>query len=163
MPVLLEVINMEDIIVENATVIPVRPAGAVLKDHSVLMQNGKISAVAPLDTIKENFSLNDVKIINGKKKLVLPGLINGHTHLPETLLRGICDDEMLEKWLWDNVWVWEGRMTAKEAKAGSLLGCLELIKNGVTGFIDQFYYANEIAEAVTAPRPGTSGTLLRSP
>ena len=160
MPVELEVINMEDIIIENATVIPVRPAGVVLENHSVLIQDGKISAVASRDTIKENFMLNNVKIIDGKNKLVLPGLINGHTHLPETLLRGICDDEMLEKWLWDNVWVWEGRMTAKEAKAGSLLGCLELIKNGVTGFIDQFYYANEIAEAVV--ESGIRGLLCPS-
>ena len=139
---------MEDILIRDAAVIPVRPADTVLKEHSILIREGRIAALGPIDEIKRNHSLRDAEVIDGRNKLALPGLINGHTHLPETLLRGICDDEMLEKWLWDNVWVWEGRMKPREAKAGSMLGCLELIKNGVTGFIDQFYYANEIAEAV---------------
>ena len=139
---------MKDILIKNASVIPVRPAGAVYDNYSILIEDGKITAMGPSEEIAKNHILSDAVVLDGKDKLVLPGLINGHTHLPETLLRGICDDEMLEKWLWDNVWVWEGRMTTKEAKAGAMLGCLELIKNGVTGFIDQFYYANEIAEAV---------------
>ncbi len=139
---------MEDILIENATVIPVRPSGKVFKNHSILIENGKIAALGKIEDIKKEHSLTGVRNISGHKKLVMPGMINGHTHLPETLLRGICDDEMLEKWLWDHVWVWEGRMKPKQAKAGSMLGTLELIKNGVTGFIDQFYYTNEIAEAV---------------
>ena len=151
---------MEDILIKNATVIPVRPADAVLKEHSILVREGRIAALGPYEEITGKFSTGDAVVIDGSGKLVLPGFINGHTHLPETLLRGICDDEMLEKWLWENVWVWEGRMTPKEAKAGSMLGCLELIKNGVTGFIDQFYYANEIAEAVA--ESGIRGLLCPS-
>ena len=151
---------MEDIIIRNATVIPVRPAGAVFKNQSILIRDGKITAMAPYSEIKENEQLMGAQVIEGQNKLVLPGLVNAHTHLPETLLRGICDDEMLEKWLWGNVWIWEGRMTPKEARAGAMLGCLELIKNGVTSFIDQFYYANEIAEAVV--ESGIRGLLCPS-
>ena len=151
---------MEDIIIRDANVIPVRPAGVVNKDQSILIREGKIAAMGPYKEIKEKEHLKGARIFKGNNQLVLPGFINAHTHLPETLLRGICDDEMLEKWLWDNVWIWEGRMTAKEARAGAMLGCLELIKNGVTGFIDQFYYANEIAEAVV--ESGIRGLLCPS-
>lgn len=135
-----------DIYIKNADVIPVVPRGKMMKDTGILIENGEIIRVD--DSVRVAKDVAGHEVIDAKGHVVLPGLVNAHTHLPEALLRGICDDRPLEQWLWDHVWVMEARMTKKEAAAGARLGCLELIKNGVTGFIDQFYYANELAEAV---------------
>ena len=80
--------------------------------------------------------------------LVMPAFVNGHTHLPETLIRGLCDDEDLHTWLFDHVWQVEPSMTAEQAKVGALLGIAEMIRSGTVAFIDQYFYAHQIAEAV---------------
>lgn len=80
--------------------------------------------------------------------LVMPAFVNGHTHLPETLIRGLCDDEDLHTWLYDHVWQVEPVMTAEQAKVGALLGIAEMIRSGTVAFVDQYFYANQIAEAV---------------
>ncbi|MFX0116196.1 MAG: amidohydrolase [Candidatus Hodarchaeota archaeon] len=82
------------------------------------------------------------------KGLLCPAFINAHTHLPETLLRGLCDDKSLHEWLFDYIWQVEPQMTSQDAKIGAQLGCAELIASGSAGFIDQYFYASEIAEAV---------------
>lgn len=82
-----------------------------------------------------------------KKGLAIPGLINAHTHLPETLLRGVCDDKPLQAWL-DDIWKIETHMSADDAYWGSLLGIAEMISCGTIGFNDQYFYSSEIAKAV---------------
>ncbi len=82
-----------------------------------------------------------------KKGLALPGFINAHTHLPETLLRGVCDDKPLQSWL-DDIWKIEIHMTAEDAYWGALLGIAEMISCGTVGFNDQYFYSSEIAKAV---------------
>ena len=104
------------ILIENAHVLPVRPAGVINHEQSIFIENKVIKAIGDLETIKREFPVGDSKKLSGKGRLVMPGMINGHTHLPEALERGICDDETLEKWLWDHVWVWEGRMTRNRRK-----------------------------------------------
>jgi 5-methylthioadenosine/S-adenosylhomocysteine deaminase len=64
------------------------------------------------------------------------------------LLRGVCDDKTLKEWLWDYVWMIEPKMTPDDAFVGALLGCAEMIGNGVTAFFDQYFFADKIAEAV---------------
>ena len=73
--------------------------------------------------------------------LIVPAFVNGHTHIPETLIRGICDDEDLHTWLYDHVWQVEPSMTADQAKTGSLLGIAEMIRSGTVAFIDQYFYS----------------------
>jgi 5-methylthioadenosine/S-adenosylhomocysteine deaminase len=138
--------NEEDIIIKNAIVIPVVPSGKLMKDAGIIIEAGKIVQIGTSAQVRSESCGHE--IIDANNCVVIPGLINAHTHLPETLLRGICDDQPLERWLWDYVWVMEAKMTKKEALAGARLGCIELIKSGVTAFIDQFYYAHEIATAV---------------
>ena len=87
-------------------------------------------------------------IIDGTKKLVLPGFVNTHTHLAMTLLRGFGDDLPLQEWLETKVWPTEKRLTGEAAYYGSLLGAMEMIKSGTTCFVDMYFFCRDIAKAV---------------
>jgi 5-methylthioadenosine/S-adenosylhomocysteine deaminase len=78
---------------------------------------------------------------------MIPGLINAHTHIPETLLRGICDNHPLQTWL-EKIWTFEPHMKPKDAYWGAMLGIAEMFASGTVGFNDQYFYAEQIAQAV---------------
>lgn len=80
--------------------------------------------------------------------IVIPGFVNSHTHLPETLLRGLCDDQTLQTWLYEVIWKHEPNMSAKDAYWGSMLGIAEMLSCGTIGFNDQYFYSNNMAQAV---------------
>lgn len=117
----------------------------VIKDAGILIEENKIIEVGKHEDVKKQIRGHD--IIQRENHIAIPLLINAHTHLPETLLRGICDNEKLEKWLYEYIWPFEQRLTAEDAYYGALLGCLELIESGVGGFIDQYFFAEQIKEA----------------
>jgi len=95
--------------------------------------------------------------IDGKNKLVLPGLINTHTHLPMTLLRGYGDDRLLQDWLEHCIWPVEARLTTPSIQSGAALGALELIASGTTTFLDMYFF-EEIIASVTK-KSGLRGYL----
>ena len=82
-------------------------------------------------------------------KLLLPGLINGHTHTPMTLLRGVGTDLPLQKWLFDTVFPIEGRLTEDDIRVGAELALLEMLSSGTTSFSDMYFYP-DCAAAVVA-------------
>lgn len=118
----------------------------LIQNPTILVEGEKIVFVGPT---KNAPPCNDVETIEVPKGLVVPPFLNAHTHLPETLIRGLCDDAALHEWLFDHVWQVEPAMTAIDAKIGALLGIAEMVQTGTVGFIDQYFYANEIAEAVS--------------
>lgn len=87
-------------------------------------------------------------VLDGKKKLVMPGLVNTHTHLAMTLLRGSGDDLPLQEWLETKVWPVEKGLTGEAAYYGSLLGAMEMVKSGTTCFVDMYFFCRDIAKAV---------------
>lgn len=116
-------------------------------DGEIHIQDKIISYIGERNII--NHDLHDPIIKEYPKGLILPAFINAHTHIPETLIRGLCDDEDLHTWLYDHVWKIEAAMTADQAKIGTLLGIAEMVSSGTIGFVDQFYFADKIAEAVS--------------
>ena len=80
--------------------------------------------------------------------LVIPGLVNAHTHLSMTLLRGYADDKPLEAWLREDIWPVEGTLSPEDVRAGADLALLELIKSGTTGLADMYFHEPEVAAAV---------------
>lgn len=116
----------------------------LLKDAEIEIDDSKISYIGN----RRAFKKEEFEYLDFQHGLAVPAFINGHTHLPETLIRGICDDEDLHTWLYDHVWKLEPNMTAKQAKIGAQLGIAEMIKSGTVAFIDQYFYSNQIAEAV---------------
>ncbi|MCE7740614.1 MAG: amidohydrolase family protein, partial [Candidatus Heimdallarchaeota archaeon] len=111
----------------------------LIKNGAILVENSEIIAVGKSAEVKGLISGHDK--IERNNHIAIPSFINAHTHLPETLLRGICDNEKLLTWLNDYVWPFEMRMSSEDAYYGALLGCLELIESGISGFIDQYFYA----------------------
>jgi 5-methylthioadenosine/S-adenosylhomocysteine deaminase len=86
--------------------------------------------------------------IDGHRKLLMPGLINVHTHIPMTLFRGLAEDIPLNTWLEKVIWPHEAKLKPHDVYAGALLGCTELIKTGTTCFNDMYFYMDQVAEAV---------------
>jgi len=86
--------------------------------------------------------------IDGHKKLALPGLVNTHTHLPMTLLRGYGDDMLLQEWLQQRIWPVEAKLTPETIADGTALGALEMIASGTTTFLDMYFFEETIADVI---------------
>jgi len=132
---------MERILIRGGIVIPCDGTKRVLKGADVLVEGNKIVKIGE---IKDKADI----VINARGKAVLPGLVNAHTHLSMSLLRGIADDMALKPWLEDEIWPTEAHLTPKHVYVGALLGCLEMIKSGTTCFADQYFFMEEVAKAV---------------
>ncbi|MCC7553867.1 MAG: amidohydrolase family protein [Methanobacteriaceae archaeon] len=114
-----------------------------IKKSSLLIENDKIAKIDK--NIDENSAS---KIINAKNKILMPGLVNTHTHLSMTLFRSLADDLNLDSWLNDHIWPIEAKLNKKYCYAGALLGAVEMIKSGTTTFSDMYFYMDGVAEAV---------------
>jgi len=86
--------------------------------------------------------------IDGKKKALLPGLVNAHTHAAMTLLRSYADDMRLQEWLETRIWPAEKKLTREDIYVGTKLACLEMIKSGTTCFNDMYFHMDMAAKAV---------------
>lgn len=116
----------------------------ILKSCDVLVENDIIRAVGkPSAQLAENAT-----VIDGAGKLLMPGLINGHCHVPMTLLRNYADDLDLQTWLFDHIFPVEARLTGDDIYWGTLLGIMEMLASGTTCFIDMYDHMNDLAKAV---------------
>ncbi len=125
------------------------------KVQDLLIENNIIKKIGSnllnKENIKEIFKNNsndNITIINGKNKVIIPGLINTHTHIPMTLFRGVADDIPLMDWLNNYIWKLEGNLNEKIVYDATLLGCVEMIKSGTTTFNDMYFYIDSIVKAV---------------
>lgn len=114
-----------------------------IKKGSILIENDEISEIN--DNIN---SANADEVIKGEGKILIPGLINTHTHLPMTLMRGLADDMPLNTWLNEYIWPAEANLNGQHCYAGALLACVEMIKSGTTTFNDMYFFVDDIARAV---------------
>lgn len=133
---------MADILIKNGYVITMDSRRRILANGSIVIDDGKISAVG------KDLKAKCEKTIDARGKAVLPGLINAHTHLSMTLLRGVADDMPLMEWLEKKIWPIEDNLKADDCYSGALLGSLEMIKSGTTCFADQYFYMEDVARAV---------------
>ena len=92
-------------------------------------------------------SLRGDEEIDARGGLVIPGLVNAHTHMAMTLLRGYSDDKPLEEWLKEDIWPIESHLTPEDVYIGSQLALVELIKSGTTTFCDMYFHMSEVARA----------------
>ncbi|GAB4306378.1 MAG: amidohydrolase [Promethearchaeota archaeon] len=122
------------------------PGSRPLRDPRVVVEDGRVVHVGERGNPGGATSGHDR--ISYPRGICVPGLVNAHTHVGETLLRGLCGDLPLHQWLYDNVWRVEPHMTAEDAYWGALLGCAEMLAGGTTAFVDQYFFAGEVARAV---------------
>jgi 5-methylthioadenosine/S-adenosylhomocysteine deaminase len=133
---------LADILIEGGLIVTMDPHRRIIRRGSLAIEGDRIAAIGEVVEGR-----GDV-VIDARGKAVLPGLINAHTHLPMTLLRGIADDMPLLEWLETKIWPIERNLKKGDCYRGALLGCLEMIKSGTTCFADQYFFMDEVARAV---------------
>lgn len=129
------------ILIKNALILS--PNTNFKNKQSILIKDNLIAEIS--SQIDES---NASKIIDATGKIVIPGLINTHTHLSMTLFRGLADDLSLDSWLNDHIWPMEANLNGDFCYIGALLGAVELIKSGTTTFSDMYFYMEDVARAI---------------
>jgi 5-methylthioadenosine/S-adenosylhomocysteine deaminase len=133
-----------DILVDGCMILPMN-SKRVIEDGALAIRDGKIVFVGKSSRAR---NLKAETLIDGRRKVALPGLINCHTHVPMTLFRGLAEDQPLDKWLKETIWPLEAKLKPDDVYAGALLGCLEMIIGGTTCFADMYFYEDAVAKAV---------------
>ena len=130
-----------DEVLDALYVIPIVPRNTILKKHSVVIKEGKIEDILPTKEAHEKYKARIHHEDLSESHILMPGLINMHTHTPMTLLRGFADDVNLQTWLQEYIWPAEGEFVAPEfVEDGSALAISEMIRCGVTCFNDMYFY-----------------------
>lgn len=121
------------------------PEGRLIDDGALLIVDGRITALGPTAEIEPRAPR--ARRIDARDQIVLPGLINAHTHAPMTLFRGLADDLDVMQWLQDHIFPAESRhVDAEFVRWGTRLACLEMLRGGITTFVDMYYFEDVIAE-----------------
>jgi 5-methylthioadenosine/S-adenosylhomocysteine deaminase len=149
-----------DLLIEASWVIPVEPDRTVLHDHAIAVRDGRIVAIEPIESAREDYRASETVALDGHA--VIPGLVNLHTHAAMTLLRGIADDLSLMDWLSNHIWPAEGKhVSAQFVHDGTLLACAEMLKSGVTCFNDMYFFPEMAGRAaLEAGMRATLGIVL---
>jgi 5-methylthioadenosine/S-adenosylhomocysteine deaminase len=153
-----------DILLINAHVLTMDEELKQFNPGAVAVQGKEIAAVGPETDIKQAYTAAQVLDCGGK--ILMPGLVNAHTHVPMTLLRGLADDLRLDVWLMGYMMPVERQFVSPEfVRLGTLLACAELIKTGVTAFADMYYFEEDVAKATAEAglRAVCSQTVLKFP
>ena len=144
-----------DILFKNATVITMDDSFPVLEDAFVGIKGRKIEYVG--NKKPENAAKRE---IDARGKVIMPGFINTHTHVPMTLFRGLSDDCELDVWLREHIWPAEDKLTADSVRAGTELAVAEMLASGTTSFSDSYFFVDAIADVAISS--GIRANLSRS-
>src|SRR6266850_545504 len=138
-----------DMLVAGGTVVTMNAERRIIEDGAVAVNGDAIVAVGSRANMEAKYVA--AQSINAGGKLVLPGFINGHTHVPMTLLRGLRDDVTLDEWLRKYIFPAEAKNVTEEfVRWGTRLAAAEQIRGGVTTFADMYYFEDAIAEETKA-------------
>jgi len=138
-----------DLIISGGIIVTMDPSRTIYPDGSVAIRGDSILVVGPRAQIDSEFTAKQV--IDAHGALVLPGFINGHTHAPMTLFRGLHDDVTLNDWLYKYIFPAEAKNVNEEfVRWGARLAAAEQIRAGVTTFADMYYFEDAIAEETKA-------------
>jgi 5-methylthioadenosine/S-adenosylhomocysteine deaminase len=138
-----------DTLLEARWIIPVEPAGKVLKNHTLAIDQGVIQAIIPNDEAQAQFDPREHVVLN--HHALIPGLVNLHTHAAMTLMRGLADDLPLMEWLNNHIWPAETRhVDAGFVFDGTRLACAEMLRAGITCFNDMYFFPEAAVQAVLA-------------
>jgi 5-methylthioadenosine/S-adenosylhomocysteine deaminase len=153
-----------DLILKNAIVLTMDFDFRQFEPGAVAILNDSIIAVGPELEIIENY--DPTETFDCKGKVLMPGLVNAHTHVPMTLLRGLADDLRLDVWLMGYMMPVEREFVSPDfVQLGTRLACAEMIRSGITSFADMYYFEEEVAKATAdvGMRAVCSQTVLKFP
>src|SRR6266850_4854194 len=145
-----------DLIIRGGTVVTMDRERRVIENGAVAVQGGRVVAVGSLAEIDRQYAAREV--VNAGGKVVIPGLINGHTHVPMTLFRGLADDLDLQEWLTKYIFPAEPKNVTEDfVRVGTRLGLAEMLRGGTTTYCDMYYFEDAIADETA--KAGMRGVL----
>ena len=145
-----------DLIIRGGTIVTMDANWRIIKNGSVAIRKNKIVAVGTARSIARKYFSN--RRIYARNKVVIPGLINTHTHIPMTIFRGIADDLDLNEWLTKYIFPAEARnVNERMVRIGTRLGLGELIRGGTTTYTDMYYFEDAVADETS--KAGVRGVL----
>jgi 5-methylthioadenosine/S-adenosylhomocysteine deaminase len=145
-----------DLIIAGGTVVTMDEKRTLLEDGAIAIKGDAIVAVGPREQITAQYQA--AQTMDGAGKLILPGFINGHTHVPMTLFRGLHDDVTLNDWLYKYIFPAEAKNVNEDfVRWGTRLAAAEQIRSGITTFADMYYFEDAVAEETKAA--GMRGVL----
>jgi len=145
-----------DLIISGGTVVTMDAKRTIQDDGAIALKGDTIVAVGPREQIIRQYE--PAQTLDATGKLILPGFINGHTHVPMTLFRGLHDDVTLNDWLYKYIFPAEAKNVNEEfVRWGTRLAAAEQIRSGVTTFADMYYFEDAVAEETKAA--GMRGVL----
>ncbi|GAB4574030.1 MAG: amidohydrolase family protein [Anaerolineae bacterium] len=156
--------NRVDKLLTGGLVVTMNQNYDVFPNGAIAIKANKIVAVGPADAIEAQYEAGEVLDCQGQ--IIMPGLVNAHTHIPMTLLRGLADDLRLDVWLMGYMMPVEREFVSPEfCYLGSLLAAAEMIRGGTTCIADMYYYEADVARALAeAGMRGVLGeTVLKFP
>ena len=136
-----------DTVIHGGTIITMNPAADIIANGVICVQDGKIEAI---DFLADMDNLPDGKVVvDAAGCLIMPGLVNTHTHMPMTLFRGLADDLPLDEWLGQHIFPAEAAwINPGNVRLGTLLACAEMLLSGTTAFCGGYFLEGEVAGVV---------------
>ncbi|MBN2257441.1 MAG: amidohydrolase family protein [Anaerolineaceae bacterium] len=153
-----------DTLLTNAHVLTMDPEFHQYRPGAIAINESRILAVGEQKALEKEFTSRECIDCNGK--VVMPGLVNTHTHVPMSLMRGLADDLRLDVWLNGYIWPVEREYATPEfVRLGTKISCAEMIRSGVTCFADMYFYESEVAQATAEAgmRALCSQSILKFP
>ena len=133
-----------DILIKNGMLLTMEPQTDCIPDGMLAIEGERIAAVGAAADMK---GWESAHTIDARGGIIMPGLVNTHTHAAMTCFRGIADDLPLMTWLNDHIFPAEAELDAEKVYRGTLLACAEMILSGTTTFCDMYLFENSVAEA----------------
>jgi 5-methylthioadenosine/S-adenosylhomocysteine deaminase len=145
-----------DLIIRGGTVVTMDGSRRVINDGGIAVKAGQIIEIGKTADIDHKYGAREV--VNAAGKVIIPGLINGHTHVPMTLFRGLADDLDLQEWLTKYIFPAEAKNVTEEfVRVGTRLGLAEMLRGGTTTYCDMYYFEDAIADETS--KAGMRGVL----
>ncbi|MCG2633648.1 MAG: TRZ/ATZ family hydrolase [Gammaproteobacteria bacterium] len=133
-----------DLLIRAPWILPVEPAETLLLDHALAVRHGRISAILPATECDHRIDATET--IDLPEHVLIPGLVNSHTHAAMSLFRGFADERPLQQWLEQHIWPAESRWVGADfVHDGTQLAVAEMIRGGTTCFADMYFYPDETA------------------
>ena len=152
------------ILLKNAIILTMDASFHLFEPGAIAIRGDQIAGVGPEKDILQQYTAEQVVDCGGK--ILMPGLVNAHTHVPMTLLRGLADDLRLDVWLLGYMMPVEREFVSPDfVRLGTKIACAEMIRSGVTSFADMYYFEDDVAQATAESglRAVCSQTVLKFP
>lgn len=136
------------ILIKNTTIVTQNAERRIINDGAILVEGEKIADLGESKELEKKYAKAEKQVIDGRGQVVIPGLINAHTHAAMSLLRGFADDMPLKEWLEQKIWPAEAKMSPHDIYSGTKAACEEMLAGGTTVFNNMYWQPQEEIKAV---------------